>query len=346
MAVASGAKPIALRAEEETTRSPWADAWHLFTQNRFAIFGLIFIIGLIVLCLTLDIWKNMGLLADPSAQYEGSTGPNGTPADPMTCAPARPGESFQWCFILGADFLRRDLFTRVLYGTRVSLLVALVGSSISFSVGTVYGVISGYYGGRVDNLMMRAVDFLYGLPDLPLIIVMQAFFRAMSDYKDQVGPIGAALVDINQSWGGMLFIFIVIGLLSWIGMARLARGQVLSYKQKEFVEAARAVGAKDRRIIFIHLLPNIIGPLVVAEALSIPGYIAVEAILSFIGLGVQPPTASWGQMLGDVQSSASGFQFLPYQWLPAAIALALTTLAFNYLGDGLRDALDPSLRGR
>lgn len=346
MAVASGAKPIALRAEEETTRSPWADAWYLFTRNRFAIFGMLFIIGLIVLCLTLDIWKGMGLLADPASQYQGSTGPGGNPAAPMTCAPARPGEAFQWCFLFGADFLRRDLFTRVLYGTRVSLLVALVGSSISFSVGTVYGVISGYYGGRVDNMMMRVVDFFYGLPDLPLIIVMQAFFRAMSDYKDQVGPVGAALVDLNNSWGGLLFIFIVIGLLSWIGMARLARGQVLSYKQKEFVEAARAVGAKDRRIIFIHLLPNIIGPLVVAEALSIPGYIAVEAILSFIGLGVQPPTASWGQMLGDVQSSASGFQYLPWQWMPAAVALALTTLAFNYLGDGLRDALDPSLRGR
>lgn len=345
MAVASGAKPIALTAEEEKVRSPWADAWYLFTRNRFAIVGLIFVIGLVVLCLTLDIWKGLGIITDPAAQYAGANA-SGNPAAPMTCAPARPGENFQWCFIFGADYLRRDIFSRVLFGTRVSLLVALVGSGVSFSIGLVYGVVSGYYGGRVDNLMMRVVDFLYGLPELPLIIVMQAFFRAMSDYRDQVGPVGAVLVDMNASMGGMLFIFIVIGMLSWIGMARLARGQVLSYKQKEFVEAARAIGAKDRRIIFIHLLPNIIGPLVVAEALSIPGYIATEAALSFIGLGVQPPTSSWGQMLGDVEANSGGFQFLPYLWIPAAIALALTTLAFNYLGDGLRDALDPSLRGR
>jgi ABC-type dipeptide/oligopeptide/nickel transport system permease subunit len=204
-------------------------------------------------------------------------------------------------------------------------------------------MIAGFYGGRIDNIMMRFIDLLYGLPSLPIIILMQAFFKALSNDVDRVGPLGRALVDIDNSFGGLFFVFIVIGLLGWIGMARLTRAQMLSYKQKEFVEAARAIGARDRRIILTHLLPNIIGPLVVVECLSIPGYIFTEASLSYLNLGINPPTASWGQMISDAQ--AAGFTSRPFLVLAPSIALAFTVLAFNFLGDGLRDALDPRLRG-
>jgi oligopeptide transport system permease protein len=193
--------------------------------------------------------------------------------------------------------------------------------------------------------MMRFVDFLYGIPGLVIIILMQVFFREISrTYNDSSGLVGF-VIDLNKSMGGLFFLFIAIGLLSWIGMARLARGQVLSYREKEFVEAARAVGASDRRIIFVHLLPNIIGPLLVSETLAIPGYIFTEAFLSFIGLGVQPGTASWGQMISRVRDEGGFYSNRHIIFVPA-LALVILTLAFNFFGDGLRDALDPRLRGR
>ncbi|RPJ02963.1 MAG: ABC transporter permease, partial [Chloroflexi bacterium] len=156
--------------------------------------------------------------------------------------------------------------------------------------------------------------------------------------------IAGFLLDLNKDMGGLLFLFFALGALSWIGMARQARGLVLSYREKEFVEAARAVGASNRRIIFVHLLPNILGPLVVLETLAIPGYIFYEAFLSFIGLGVQPDTPSWGSMISEVRLRG-GFFSNRYILLVPSIALVLTTLSFNFLGDGLRDALDPRMRG-
>jgi ABC-type dipeptide/oligopeptide/nickel transport system permease subunit len=230
----------------------------------------------------------------------------------------------------------------------VSLAVGAVGTIISLSIGTLYGLISGYYGGRVDNLMMRVVDFMYGLPDLVLIILLQVFFKTLAAYSDDpayrgvIGPLGTGLVDLDRKMGGLLFIFIVISLLSWIDEARLARGQVLSLKQKEYVEAARA-GASNRRIIFIHLLPNIIGPLIVVAALSVPGYIFTEATLSVLGLGINPPTPSWGSMISEAYKEY--FQSMPNLVIVPGGALALTVLAFIFLGDGLRDAFDPRLRG-
>jgi len=163
------------------------------------------------------------------------------------------------------------------------------------------------------------------------------------EYIGSSGFVGI-LVDLNGRMGGLLFLFIVIGLLSWIGMARLTRGQVLAYRQQEFVEAARAIGANDRRIIVVHLLPNIIGPLLVAETLAMPGYIFLEAFLSFIGLGVQPGTPSWGAMISSVRT-IGGFNANQHIWIVPGMALILITLAFNFFGDGLRDALDPRLRG-
>jgi oligopeptide transport system permease protein len=189
---------------------------------------------------------------------------------------------------------------------------------------------------------MRVVDFLYAIPLLPIIIMMQVYFQALGRQGVSTGMAGS-LIRLNQSMGGLLFLFIAIGALNWIGMARLARGQVLSYKHKEFVEAAEAVGASQSRIIFKHLLPNIFGPLLIAESLAIPGYIFTEAVLSFIGLGVNPPTPSWGSM---ISSGYQGVRSNPHLVLVPGIALTSLTLAFNFLGDGLRDAFDPKMRGR
>lgn len=240
-------------------------------------------------------------------------------------------------FLLGADPLGRDLLSRTIYGTRVSLLVAFIAASVALTVGTVYGTIAGFAGGRVDNLMMRVVDFLYGLPVLIVVILLQTYFKAFARTGAQ-SPFAQALIGANDAAGGLLFLFIALGLLNWIGMARVARGQVLSYKEQEFVEAARMVGASNVRIIFRHLVPNILGPLIVLETLAIPGYIFTEAFLSFIGLGVNAPTPSWGIMISE---NAQGIRSYPLQTIVPAIALSLTVLAFNFLGDGLRDAFDP-----
>jgi oligopeptide transport system permease protein len=220
--------------------------------------------------------------------------------------------------------------------------VAIVAATVSLVIGMIYGTISGYAGGRVDNLMMRIVDFLYAIPLLPIIILMTVYFNAVQRQGVDTGLM-SVLVNLNQISGGLLFVFIAIGALNWIGMARLARGQVLSYKEKEFVEAAQAIGAGNGHIIFKHLIPNVIGPLVISESLAIPGYIFLEAILSFIGLGVTPPTPSWGSMINE---GYSGIRSNPHLVLYPGIALSLLTLAFNFMGDGLRDAFDTRLRGR
>ena len=242
---------------------------------------------------------------------------------------------------LGADYLGRDLWSRIAFGARVSLLAAFIGPLVSFIVGMPYGLISGYFGGQIDNWMMRFVDLMYAFPTLLLIILLMAFFRS-SAAATQPGTFIFQMGQLDRATGGVFFIFLGIGLTSWMRLARLTRGQVLSARENDYVLAARALGASNYQIIWKHVLPNVAGPLIVAETLTIPGYIRSEAFLSFIGLGVNPPTPSWGEMISRGAQTISTY---PFQAIFPALALFIIMFAFNFLGDGLRDAFDPRLRG-
>ncbi len=374
-------EPIKLseNPKDKKTMSPRQASLALFKKNKVAVVGFWTVIGFIALAITAGLWTQAGLLDHPRGfrarhtvnpvgwqQVDSFPDPGECARDniargeawcamidsetaarfPQYCVAGVPDiNQRQWCYILGGDGSGKDWLTQTVYGAQISLAVAFVGSLVSLVVGTVYGVVSGYYGGRIDNLMMRFVDFLFGIPGLVIIILMQVFFRGISrEYENTSGFVGL-IVDLNKDMGGLLFMFIAIGLLGWIGMARLARGQVLAYRQQEFVEAARAVGASDRRIIFTHLLPNVVGPLLVVVTLSIPGFIFLEAFLSFIGLGVQPGVPSWGEMISRLQQQG-GLSSNQHLIIVPSVALIVLTLAFNFLGDGLRDALDPRLRGK
>jgi len=316
MAVAERAAALPVRRE----RSPWGDAFYQLTRNRVAVGSGIFIIILVLLAL-------LAQVVAPYTYYETRVIDNYM----------RPGSKY----LLGADSLGRDILSRTIYGIRVSLSVAVTAATVSLVIGIVYGLTSGYLGGRVDEVMMRVVDFLYGLPVIIVVILLQVYFKALGRRAEATG-LSALLIKADLAMGGLFFIFIAIGALNWIGMARMARGQTLSYKEKDFVMAARAVGVGPIGIIFRHLLPNILGPCVVQETLYIPGYILLEAFLSFIGLGVNPPTPSWGIM---IQEGYQAIRSYPHVLLGPALALTLSVLAFNFLGDGLRDAFDPVMRG-
>ena len=307
-------------------RSPMQDAIHALTKNRLAVVGGIIIVLLLLIAIFAE-------YVAPFPYDEVNFKETDSPL--MTEAPE--GKTY----IMGTDYLGRDTLSRTIYGTRISLAVAFIAAIVSLIIGLVYGVVSGYGSSQRDNFMMRIVDFLYGFPGLIAIILISVIAKSWDD-QDDSGWFVTALLDLNDFMGGILFIFIAIGLLGWIGMARIARGQTLSIKNKEYVEAARAVGGKDSRIIFRHVLPNILGPCIVAETLAIPGYVATEAFLSFIGLGVNPPRPSWGIMISE---TVGALRTAPWEVFTPALALTITVLAFNFFGDGLRDAFDPRLRG-
>lgn len=216
---------------------------------------------------------------------------------------------------LGTDNLGRDLLTRIMYGGRVSMAVGILASLVAVLVGVIYGAISGFIGGKVDNVMMRIVDILYALPFIFLVIILMVYFGR-----------------------NLLLLFMALGLTQWLTMARIVRGQVISLKQKEFVEAAHAMGVPTRMIIFRHLIPNALGPVIVYLTLTVPSVILEEAFLSFLGLGVQAPMSSWGTLIND---GVQVMEIAPWVLLFPAGTLALTLFSLNFLGDGLRDALDP-----
>ncbi len=270
-----------------------------FTKHRFAMVGLFVILLMIV----------VAVLAPVIATHD----PNRVDLLAAAQSPSRD-------HLLGTDEIGRDVFSRVVYGARVSLSVGLVSVAIYVAIGTVLGSISGYFGGFIDSLIQRMTDTVMCFPGLIIIIAAVSI----------LGP-------------SILNVMIIIGLLTWPGLCRIVRGQFLSLRQHEFVEAARVSGAGDLRIIFTHILPNAFPPIIVAATFGVAAAILTEAGLSFLGMGVQPPTASWGNMINTAQSAAI-LQQMPWLWIPAGISIALAVLSINFVGDGLRDAYDPKGR--
>ncbi len=292
--VAMSDKPTPEISIEEKGTSLWQDAFYRLKKNKLAMLGGVFLLFEVTVCI-LTPWiaphafetQDLSLtMAPPSAQY-----------------------------LLGTDNLGRDLFTRLLYGGRVSILVGILASLVSVMIGVLYGAIAGFLGGRVDNWMMRAVDVLYALPYIFLVIILMVYFGR-----------------------NFILLFVALGLTQWLTMARIVRGQVMSLKQKEFVEAARSIGVSDFKILLHHLIPNCLGPVIVYLTLTVPTVILEEAFLSFLGLGVQAPMASWGTL---ISSGVEAMEVAPRLLVAPAMALSLTLFSLNFLGDGLRDALDP-----
>lgn len=234
---------------------------------------------------------------------------------------------------LGTDELGRDILLRLLYGGQVSLFVGLVAAFFSAIIGTIIGIFAGFYGGRLDSLLMRVTDFIIALPILPLLIVLAAVDLT------KIG-LPAALTESDDI--SLYRIVFIISLVSWTGVARLVRGATLAMKQRDFVRAARALGASNRRVMFVHILPNVVSPIVVATTLSIGSIILFESVLSFLGLGIQPPVASWGNMLTDAQELITT---APQMVVFPGLMIFITVIAFNFVGDGLQDALDPRALG-
>ncbi len=297
--------------------SLWKDAWKRLRRNRLAVFGMVVVAFVVVTS-----------IAGPPIirQLTGYTY-DYIPADPalLKSLPpfTAPDGSFSWTHPMGTDDAGRDILARVLLGGRISLMVGIISTLVSLVIGISFGATAGYLGGKVDEVMMRTVDVLYAIPYMMIVIVLLAFFGSQS-------PMGQ-----------LVLLFIALGAVSWLTMARIVRGQVISLKNQEFILAARATGVTTGKIIARHLVPNTLGPVIVYATLTIPSVMLLEAFLSFLGLGVQAPLASWGSLSADgIQNIA----IFPWQLLCPGITMAITLFSLNFLGDGLRDALDPQMR--
>jgi oligopeptide transport system permease protein len=298
-----------LEAPPRRQASLWGDAWRRLVKNRAALLGGIIVVLLILVAMSADLLKDLGIIDSPTKQD-------------YSAIFAQPGGEYP----LGTDNLGRDQLSRLVYGARVAVAVGVFTQLVILAIGIPIGAIAALMGGRIDNLLMRITDIVYAFPDLLLIILLTTALRE--------NP-------LRGVWGGLLIIFFAIGIANWVGIARLTRGQLLSLKEREFVEAARALGAGNAHIIGRHLLPNALGPIIVAVTFGIPFAIFTEATLSFLGLGIVPPNPSWGSMIQDGYQAIFAY---PHLVLFPALAIGISLLAFTFLGDGLRDALDPRMK--
>jgi len=298
-------------------RSLWQDAWWRLRRNRAAIVGMGVVILFMVVAATVPLMTQWGWFKDPLKQD--------TPNSLMEPIWTQSKYTLS-TYPLGSDQLGRDILSRLLWSTQISMLVGFVPISIVFVIGVSIGLVSGFYGGWIDQILMRITDVVYAFPDLLFLFIIMARLR------------NTALGDVQ---GGLVLIFGAIAFVNWVGLARLVRGQVLSLREREFVEAARAIGAPPKRIMSRHLFPNLLAPVIVYVAFAIPSSMLAEATLSFFGIGIKPPTPSWGVMIneGFVVFSTTAWPVL----LPA-LCISIVMLAFTFLGDGLRDALDPRMK--
>jgi len=307
--------------------SLWRDAWKRLLRNKLAVFGLIVLAIMVV------------AVAIGPALISWSTGYTYDliPTD-RNLVKAMPPSLQHW---MGTDDAGRDLFARVLQGGRISLMVGIISTIVSLIVGVAYGATAGFLGGRIDDLMMRIVDILYSIPYILVVIVLLSVFGGPST-PAWIQWVSTALGGAgNQGLSQIFLLFFALGLVSWLTMARVVRGQVLSLKNQEFVLAAKATGVSTFGIIFRHLVPNTLGPVIVYATLTVPSVMLTEAFLSYLGLGVQAPFASWGSLAAD---GVKNIAIFPWQLLFPGLTMALTLFSLNFLGDGLRDALDPQTR--
>jgi oligopeptide transport system permease protein len=294
------ARQDVLRAAAEVEgRSLWQDARRRLFRNKAAVVSMVL----------LAIIAGMAALAPWLSPH---------PYDEVYWERIQAPPDFANAHWFGTDGNGRDLFVRTLYGARVSLMVGILATAVSLVIGVTWGAIAGYFGGHLDNLMMRFVDIMYSLPFMFFVILLMVVFGR-----------------------NIFLIFIAIGAVEWLTMARIVRGQTLSVKGKEFIEAARAAGVPNRKIIRRHIIPNLLGPVVVYVTLTVPQVILIESFLSFLGLGVQEPLTSWGVLIED---GAANMETSPWMLIYPATFLAVTLFCFNFIGDGLRDALDPKDR--
>jgi oligopeptide transport system permease protein len=344
----------------------WQDAWRRLRKNPTAMTGLVLIILLILFAFVgpliipykydeqLRGFENLLPMQTPQERaiikeaipkvknrseefaYDFKTSKSSETTELVVETPEIKGAVFP--HVLGTDSLGRDNLVRLMYGSRISLTVGIVASIIILLIGSTYGAFSGFIGGRTDNVMMRIVELLYAIPDILIVIILSIILKEPLSQLFATNPAMGRVIGIGP---GLLSMFITFALLYWVGMARIVRGQVLQLKEQEFILAAQALGANNNRVIFKHLIPNCMGPIIVTTMLQIPAAIFVESFLSFIGLGISAPMASLGSLANDAMS---GIQTYPYMLAQPAIMIAIIILSFNMLGDGLRDALDPRMK--
>jgi oligopeptide transport system permease protein len=338
--------------------SLWADAWKRLKKNRMAFFGL-FVIAIYAIVSILapllpmndyteqqllhinlpPSFKPAGVVAIESAEkkiaeMQGLVDQGREDLKPEVDkakeefvalqAEVSTNPVHKRVYLLGTDYLGRDMLARTIYGGRISMLVGLVGTITAVLIGIIIGSIAGYAGGRTDNFLMRFVDIMYGLPYMLIVIILMSLFR-------------------KEGSSSTVILFVAIALVSWLTIARVVRGQIISLKNSEFVEAARSMGASSGRIIFRHLLPNTLGVIIVFTSLSLPSFIMNESFLSFLGLGISAPDASWGTLVSE---GVNSMEMYPWRLLVPAIVMIIFLFAMNFLGDGLRDALDPQSKNR